>query len=532
MLNAIRKVVRRLLPKKDIQQAMHVDVAISTEMAEAIDYWNKIYLNKAPWLNAEEGVFSLEIGSAIASEFARQATIEMKSKIDGNDYLNEQYQYVIDDLRECIEYMCALGGLVFKPYISGDDIIVDYVQADQFFPVAYDNRKRITAAIFPERKVDGKKVYTRLEYHRYENGNHIIESHAFLKTNGEVNTNLSSDIGREIELSSVPEWADIEPYFVVENVKRPLFVYVRTPGANNIDKGSPLGMSIYKKAINLIKEADKQYGRYLWEFEGGELALDVSEELFELGPDNKPSLPKNKKKLYRSYNSDDKINLYEQFAPQLRDESFARGFNDLLKRIEFNVGLSYGTLSDPQNVDKTATEIRTSKQRMYSTVTDIQKVVSKALDDLAYVLSVYANGKGIASDINIKPVHEWDDSILIDVQAEKMMDMQEVNAGLMPKWRYAMKWQGMTEEQAKAEYSEIKGITFPNDEVLVDEGDIRENAENAVGKALNGAQTQSLLTIIQQYATGSISIGQAINVLSTAIGIPKEDAKKIIEGNM
>lgn len=464
MLNLIRKVVSKLLPKKDIQKAMHVDVAVSTEMAQAIDYWNDIYLNKAPWLNEEEGVFSLEIGSAISSEFARQATIEMKSKIDDNEYLDEQYQYVINDLRECIEYMCALGGLVFKPYVSGDELIVDYVQADQFFPVAFDNRKRVTAAIFPERKVDGKKVYTRLEYHRYENGNHTIESRAFLKTNGEVNTNRSSDIGREIKLSSVPEWADIEPYFVVENVKRPLFVYVRTPGANNIDKGSPLGMSIFKKATKLIREADKQYGRYLWEFEGGELALDVSEDLFELGEDNKPELPKNKKKLYRSYNNDSKSNLYEQYAPHLRDESFARGFNDLLKRIEFNVGLSYGTLSDPQNVDKTATEIRSSKQRMYSTVTDIQKAMSKALDDLVYVLAVYASGKGKTHDVNIKPVHEWDDSILIDVQAEKMMDMQEYNAGLLPKWRYAMKWQGMSEEQAKSEYPEEKGIKYGDDE--------------------------------------------------------------------
>lgn len=40
---------------------------------------------------------------------------------------------------------------------------------------------------------------------------------------------------------------------------------------------------------------------------------------------------------------------------------------------------------------------------------------------------------------------------LIDAEKEKLQDMQEVNTGLMPKWKYKVKWQGMTEEQAKAE---------------------------------------------------------------------------------
>ena len=40
--------------------------------------------------------------------------------------------------------------------------------------------------------------------------------------------------------------------------------------------------------------------------------------------------------------------------------------------------------------------------------------------------------------------------------------MQEVAAGLLPKWRYKMKWQGLTKEQAKAEVNEEneKGIEY------------------------------------------------------------------------
>ena len=61
--------------------------------------------------------------------------------------------------------------------------------------------------------------------------------------------------------------------------------------------------------------------------------------------------------------------------------------------------------------------------------------------------------------------------------------------------------------------------------------DAIDSAEQATGKALNGAQTQSLITVMQQLAAGVLSEGQAINIISTAIGITKEEARAIIAGD-
>ena len=52
------------------------------------------------------------------------------------------------------------------------------------------------------------------------------------------------------------------------------------------------------------------------------------------------------------------------------------------------------------------------------------------------------------------------------------------------------------------------------------------------GKALNGAQTQSLIAIMSQYSAGSLTEGQAINLISTAIGISKDDARSILNGEL
>lgn len=59
---------------------------------------------------------------------------------------------------------------------------------------------------------------------------------------------------------------------------------------------------------------------------------------------------------------------------------------------------------------------------------------------------------------------------------------------------------------------------------------VEEVAQKEAGKSLNGAQTQSLLTVMEQYSAGSLTLGQAINIIATAIGVSKEEAKAIIEG--
>ena len=119
LLNFIKGVVKKMFSKDTIKNALAVEVAISNDMIKAIDLFEKIYINQAPWLKKDK-VESLELGSAIANEFARLTTLEMQSEITGSkraDYLNEQYNRVKERLNENLEIGNAVGGLVFKPYV-------------------------------------------------------------------------------------------------------------------------------------------------------------------------------------------------------------------------------------------------------------------------------------------------------------------------------------------------------------------------------------------------------------------------------
>lgn len=60
--------------------------------------------------------------------------------------------------------------------------------------------------------------------------------------------------------------------------------------------------------------------------------------------------------------------------------------------------------------------------------------------------------------------------------------------------------------------------------------DALDSAQDKTGKTLNGAQTSSLINIISQLQAGVLSEGQAVNMISVAIGVTKDEAKELIRG--
>lgn len=458
----IGKVVRRLFPVNSIEKALGVEIDQDTLMSRAIELWANLYENKPPWLS--DTVSTMGLPASISNEIARLVTLELKSEVTGKSarakYLNEQYQKVIKSIRQYTEYACAKGGLVFKPYLDGKNINVEYVQADYFYPVRYGSDSTITAAAFVEQKQIGDKTYTRLEYHEFDGTKERIVNKAF-------KSSMKDSLGNEIALTEVDEWKDLTPAANVENIERPMFAYFKVPVANNVDTYSPLGASVFSRAIDLIKEADKQYSRGLWEFESAERAVDIDVTAFKRDDKGNPIVPEGKERLFRTLDAETKGNtFYESYSPEIRDESHNRGLNKLLRLIEFNCGLAYGTLSDPEQEAKTATEIKQSKQRSYSTVSDIQKSLQSALEHLVYIMDAYATVYKLSAEGDYDTSFVWDDSIVVDAEAERIRDLQELRDGIMSKVEYRMKWYGEDETTAKTKIQEAKGESQEDDDIL------------------------------------------------------------------
>ena len=440
-----------------VKSSIGADVAVSDEMQKAIELWQKVLQDKSPWLDSNTQ--SLGLASSISAEFARLALTEFKSEVTGDArarFLQENYEFVLSKLQEQTEFAAAMGGLVFKPYVDGGKIAVDFVHAGRFIPTAYNSRGEVTGAVFVERVKRGKAWYTRLEHHKLSDSGYTIQNKAFVAYN-------EGELGSQTTLTSIDEWSSLEEETVVgyadgSTIEKPLFAYFKMPFANHIDEESPLGVSVFGRAIDLIKEADKQYSRILWEFEGSELAIDAPLDAL-----NNSKMPARRKRLFRGLdivrnNGDD---LYQVFSPTIRDTSLYNGLNQQLRRIEFNCHLSYGTLSDPQNQEKTAEEIKMSKQRSYAAVCNIQKALEGSLQHLLWAMDYLAGLYNLAPAGDYEATFTWGDGILTDANMDFTQRKAMVDSNLLKGEKFLAWYFGVSEEEAKEMMPEANtGIGF------------------------------------------------------------------------
>lgn len=392
------------------------------------------------------------------------------------EYLESQYKKLKKQLRKQIEYGIAKGGLVIKPYvvvnaqensdgidsdlIPTTDIEFDFIQADAFYPLAFNASGMITEAAFIQTKVEKNQVYRRLEYHKWENNIVTVINKAYKSNNIISDNNVDNgDLGEEISLKDVPEWKDLEEKAVVKNVTKPLFAYFKMPEANTIDTSSPLGVSGFSRAISLIKDADMQYSRLLWEYEAGEMAIDIDRDALRTDTDNagiEHTRPNHlQDRLFRKLDLGSQGDTYFPFAPNLRDDNYVTGLNTILMRIEDVCGISRGTLSDSADIARTATELKILKQRSYQTNADIQQSIEDALRDVIYIMNVYASLYEITPEGEYEVNFEWDDSILVDIDTEINKRLTLMQNGLTSKVETRMWYFGETEAQAREALAKV-----------------------------------------------------------------------------
>lgn len=583
----IKEIVRKMLPKKSIEDVFHITPCVSDRMADAIQLWSDMYEGHSPWLREPTfedptRIVSLGLPSLIASEKARMATLEMKSEItaimktvdkmttepnsnlttaEGNavgnstntsetteapmispsaafeqsteevptgsteraDFLNKQYKKCLRQIRRQLEYGIAKGGLVIKPYIvihddnnnktrislessvstlkddnksnstvdkdnnknannsvqenpgnmsnkskqlDSAEIEFDFIQADRFFPLSFDANGKVVEGVFVQTKVDKAKerVYIRLEHHKLERHTVTVSNFAFESTDMSLansnNIKSASNLGSPIPLTDVQEWANLQATTVIEDCDRLLFAYFRMPEANTIDPYSPLGVSGYSRVVQLIKDADMQYSRMLWEFEGGELAIDVDRNALywiedPITHETKSYMPNAQRRLFRKVDLNQE-DTYNVFAPPFRDVSLVHGLDTIFMRIEDACGLSRGTLSDVNSQEaKTATELKILKQRSYATNADIQMALQDALEDTVYIMDVYCTLYDVTEPGEYSISFEWDDSIIIDSESELSKRITLMQNGLASKLETRMWYFGETENQAKMALQQI-----------------------------------------------------------------------------
>lgn len=441
----LKGVFNKMLGRNEITRPFNVKADINSKMYEALGIWDDLFVNS-----------KTQLASIIAGEAARLATIDMSITVSGGSRA-EAIQSIInsnrDRLRSKLELGCAYGGLIIKPNKNG----LDFIPASRYIPISYDGNGNISSVIFIDKVRVSDTRYTRLEYHRLENINgntvYIIENKAF-KSKDDLY------LGSEIRLTELDNWKDIEPYVELMNVEKPLFGYFRMPMANNVDIDSPLGVSIFSKAVESIKDFDMWYSKWKREGKLSDKYLFVNEQaMMKPGATGKDKavaqnpVPELIKGLQFGNNASKCI---EEWSPSIRVDEFKQALQTQLDLISMQCGFSSGYLSfDERTGAVTATQIQSEDQRTNSTCTDIQQNYKLALEGAIYALNVFMSLYEDYDDDDIDVTYYMKD-LYVNAEEDRNRAYQLAQNGYIPKWKYLVDYEGYSEEEAKSLVAEAE----------------------------------------------------------------------------
>ncbi len=371
----------------------------------------------------------------VCREVASVACAEMRA-VTGNEEVAHALKGLAPALGGAVMSVLGVGEGMFRLYPRGEgeeaSVGVEFLLPDQYEVTARDESGRACGVKFFEQVREGEKTYCHIEEHGKRGGDVYI-SHRLTEVGG-------GSAARAVPLSRLERFASLTPTVVLEGVPFGMFYEWKLCG-----DGREVGEALWERAKGLIRDADRQYDRMLWEYEGGELAIDASEDAFRVDRRGVVQLPKGKERLYRMNLLDGAGTdgeLMKVFAPKLRDEAMIRGLNRILMLIEDAIGLSRGTLADPSEVARSATEVKAMRQRTHLTAQGIRgqmKVIWDAICARAFVLLTL-------SGINVKeeemPVLCLGDGVLGSGEEDRAADREDVGAGIMTREEYRARWYG------------------------------------------------------------------------------------------
>lgn len=447
-----------LLPSR-AKDEFNVVPETSTAMSKFIDKCGRVYAGKPDWVDAADHITTVNFAKSVCSEVARLTMMGTKIQLDGSAraaWLQQQIDRVYAQFRHWVEYGCGYGTLILKPNGNG----IDFLTPGRFMVTDSDNGE-IRGIVFFDQQEDvaRKKWFTRYEFHRFEGESYVITNKCYVG-------DFQNDKGKPIDIDLSP-WAGLAEEVVAEGVDKMLFGVFRTPIANNIDVGSPVGMPIFSEALQELADLDIAYSRNAKEIlDSKRTVLMDSDRLIPNGV--KISVAHADNALHAAAPLPDYVKLvdgngaedmYHEINPTLETDKRLTGINALLSQIGYKCGFSNGYFVFNETTGMvTATQVEADDRRTIQLIKDVRDQLQSCIDGLLYALDKFADAYGLAPRGVYEAVYDFGD-ITYNREDDKARWYSYVTAGRVPFWYYLVKFEGYAEEEAKA----IEAAAKPNE---------------------------------------------------------------------
>jgi len=438
-----------------------VEIIESPAMNRAIDTWNNIATGSPPWNSKEDDIETINAALLVADTRSSLCLLDVGIAVSGSpraDWLQGRADVLIKRMREQLPHAYALGGMMIKFNGASWDLLMP----GEFYITKVDDDGNILECIFREIESYKGSKYVRLEYHHYDGDLYVITNKAFkLSESSKDNYELQ----RQVKLQSIPTWEDMLDEVSIAQVEHPFFSYWRRPGANPIEKNSPLGASCFVKGIKELRAIDVAFSRKSTEVEDSKHITFVGQAA-EMSADKlserkmRPKLPRFVRGLGIGISDAETKSIHEH-VPTMLTEQRIRDINFDLSLLGVKCGFSPGMfVMDGQTGVLTATQVEADDRDTIQTIKNDRDALQYAIDIALY------GADALATIMNIVPngVYEVEYSfgdITYSYEEDKASWKNYAQLGWIPLWLYFVKFEKMSEDEAKAYIDEAKAV---NDE--------------------------------------------------------------------
>lgn len=387
----------------------------------------------------------ITIGDKHSQDIVHKALMDCKFWQKGNEGIEKSFALGIGAFVVVVDNIGIndSGELVDT---SKSKVKVKFVNGTKIIPITFEDEE-ITECAFIN--VNSGKTYISIHL-KNDQGNYEIHN---IECKG-VGDNLA--------------YVD-EQNHTIFDTKSPLqwFAIIKPNIANNVDINSPLGVSIFANAIDNLKEIDLVFDSYANEFILGKKRIFVNAKDWAINTktgEEYEVFDSNDVVIYMLPESDDGKQSITNDTQTLRVSDHITALQNQLNLFGYKCGLGTEHYKFDSAGVATATQIISVNSEMFRNIKKHEIIIEDTLITIVkamlYAINTFTSESVNAlAEITIK----FDDSIVVDESAERTQDMIDVQAGIMSKVEYRMKWYNEDEKTASQKIEEMDVFTIPEE---------------------------------------------------------------------
>ena len=316
-----------------------------------------------------------------------------------------------------VELAFALGTGAFVEHKTKDSVLIDYVKADMIYPLAFSNGA-ITECAFASRMMIYGEMHTYINIHVLEDGKYVVYNKLYCER-----TKKQAPLPQEIA----------EIFYTNSDVA--LFQILTPNIANNICIDSPMGISVYANAIDVLEGIDLVYDSYQNEYRLGKKRIVVPLSMAKIEMEQQgeilPVFDDNDTEFYAFSGADPDNFSINEINMELRADSHETGLQRNIDLLSDLCGFGSGKYNYQTGRIKTATQIVSEQSDLFRNLKKHELLAEKVIKDLVRAI-LFLMSEDYMQEVTVN----FDDSIVDDTETTITRALAEKQANIIDAAEY------------------------------------------------------------------------------------------------